>query len=125
MNKYTKPNQTNQKPETFITRVQVRGTSDGTVIYKSHKCIHNRSFNDGIMILASTQYLLLSKRSQPKLVLSEFAMDVTGLWEVRINLRPLKSISDSKQATKSGRNQIWHIPPSTFLRNGLSTKKQL
>lgn len=52
-------------------------------------------------------------------------MDVTGLWEVRTNLRPLKSISDSKQGTKSGRNQIWHIPPSTFLRHGVSTKKQL
>jgi len=52
-------------------------------------------------------------------------MDVTGLWEVRINVRPLKRISDSKQETKSGRNQIWHIPPSTFLSHCLSTKTQL
>jgi hypothetical protein len=58
------------------------------------------------MILAPIQYLLLSKRSQPKSVISEFTMDVTGLWEVRTNLRPLKSISDSKQETKIGRNQI-------------------
>lgn len=84
----------------------MRGTSDGIVICKSYKCIDNRSFNDGIMNLAPTQYLLLSKRSQPKLVISEFATDVTGLWEVRTNLRPLKSISGSKQETKSGRNRI-------------------
>jgi hypothetical protein len=58
------------------------------------------------MTLAPTQYLLLSKRSQPQLVISEFAMHVTGLWEVRTNLRPLKSISDPKQETKSGGNQI-------------------
>ena len=60
-----------QKAETFSTRVQVRGTSDGIVICKSYKCIDNRSFNDGIMILAPTQYLLLSKRSQRKLVISD------------------------------------------------------
>jgi len=56
------------------------------------------------MTLAPTQYLLLSKRSQPKLVISEFAMHVNGLQEVRTNLRPLKSISDPKQETKSGGN---------------------
>jgi len=76
----------------------VRGTSDGIVICKSYTRIEDRSFNGGIMILTPTQYLLLSKRSQPKLVILEFSMDVTG---------PHKFASLKKYFVLETRNKKW------------------
>lgn len=108
----------NQKSEAFITRLQVRGTSESIVICRSYKCTDNRNFNDGIMILAPTQYLLLT--------LKTFATKVSNIgicyvchWflEVRTNLCPWKSNFNSKHEIKSGSNQIWHIPPSQFFKS--------
>lgn len=83
------------------------GTSEGTVICKSYKCIHNHNINDGIINLVPTEHLLLTLklRNGNKEYWNLPVMSLFSRKSAQIFVHE-ESISDSKQKTKSGRNQM-------------------